>query len=140
MCIGWQQLGIAHLQRLLHELQDIAVELRHQTRLSLRSVTRCSARCRNSSGVKVIEEIEVAAADSAIPGGRSRPRHDDQSLRVDRVGRLHPVEEGNPVQQLEADFTHPRADDDRRRASRRPLQHARHSDGFLAWRVNRRQP
>jgi len=62
-----------------------------------------------------------------------------QAFGIDRVRRFYPVEEWDPVQQLEADLTHPRPDDDRCATGRDSLQHVRHRDRFFARRVDRRE-
>jgi hypothetical protein len=68
------------------------------------------------------EHIHIAAVRQAVPRGGATARNDDQLLGRQVEFFHRPPHEGRPIQQLEADFSRPRADDDWLRAAPHPIE------------------
>ncbi len=67
---------------------------------------------RKSSGGDVVEDVHVAPRQALVPGRRAAPGDDGDVGGRDSVLLEEPVQERDPVQDLEADLAEPGADDD----------------------------
>src|SRR5262245_40174436 len=99
-----QQIAVAEVQRLAHQLDDVPIELRHRPRLRPASRAALVALLPEQLRRVVVEQVDVAAADIAIPVAAASARDDHDALRIDASVRGGPPQKRNPVEQLEPDL------------------------------------
>src|SRR5438128_7267142 len=92
-------------------VNDLAIEDRD---LGLLGGAALAGSPRKLHRVDVVQDFDVPAGHSLVPRRDAAARHGDDARWIDAERSLHPSEEWNPVQRLEADFRQPRPDNNRR--------------------------
>ena len=107
-----QQVCLTDATRLHHAPHDSAVE--GADALLLLALLGSGPEGLRSLGSK---DVLVFAGHVSVPRRHAAARDDDHPRRIDREGFPHPLEERNPIQELEAHLSGPWPNDDRQAAA-----------------------